>query len=214
MKKKVLIIFGGKSCEHDISIVSTFQCLKCFDEYLYEIYMVYIDAKGVWRYVSKFSLDEFLNNREKFKEAQLGINDNILYKKSKNGNFKKLTKIDVVFPIMHGLNGEDGTLAGLLKLSNIPFVGCDTISSSIGIDKTLFKKCCNNLSVLKYDVVGIEDLKNARDLKEKILNNIGFPCIIKPSKLGSSIGIEFCKNEENLLNLIKKSLNFDKKVII
>jgi len=214
MKKKVLIIFGGMSCEHDISIVSTFQCLKNFDAYLYDIILVYIDKNGVWRLVNELSLESFLKNREKLKEVQLGINENVLYKKVGNGKYKKVSNIDMVFPIMHGLNGEDGAIAGLLKMSNIPYVGCDNESAVIGIDKILFKKCCNNLPLLKYEVVEINDIKNIENIKDRVKNKIGYPCIIKPSKLGSSIGINFCKNEENLLNLLKNSLNFDKKLII
>lgn len=213
MKKKVLILFGGKSCEHDISIISTFQVLKNFNEYLYEIYLVYIDKNGKWKFVEDRDLNMFLIKREKYCLVQLGVNENVLYKQKRNGKYCKLSEINVVFPILHGINGEDGSVAGLLKLSNIPFVGCDHISAGIGIDKSLFKKCISSLPNLKYFEVSFNDL-NEDKLIKRIREEIGFPCIIKPSMLGSSIGINICKNEENLINLLKKSLNFDKKVII
>ena len=212
MKKKILILFGGKSCEHDISIISTFQCLKFFDEYLYEVFLVYIDKSGVWRYVDRYNdLEKFLISRGNLKKVQLGVNENILYVNSRK-KYKPLTNIDVVVPIMHGINGEDGCIAGLLNMSKFPFVGSDNISSSIGIDKSLFKKVCDN--VLPSIVLNFQNLLNEENLIKDVQKNIGFPCIIKPSRLGSSIGIEICKNKENLIDNVKKSLIFDKKVII
>ena len=213
MKKSILILFGGKSCEHDISIISTFQCLKYFNEYLYKIILVYIDKNGVWRLVDNHSnINKFLQNREKFKEVQLGVNENILYVKRGN-KYIPQSSVDVVFPIMHGINGEDGSIMGLLQMSNIPYVGCNHIASAIGIDKFLFKKVCNKDNVLPIKTISYDDLIDESFIKT-IKKEVGFPCIIKPNKLGSSIGIEKCENEENFINLVKKSLKFDEKVVI
>ena len=214
MKRKVLILFGGKSYEHDISIVSAFQCVKAFDEYLYDISLVYIDLSGKWRLVKKYSLEHFLSVREKLQEVQLCVNDNYLYIKGKSGKYKQLSAIDVVFPIMHGLNGEDGCIAGYLSLSNIPYVGSDNVSSAIGIDKSLFKKVCNNLPVVDYVEFSNFEPDRFDNKVEFVDKKVGFPCIIKPVKLGSSIGINYCENKDNFEKLLKKSLNFDKKVII
>lgn len=213
MKKNVLIIFGGRSYEHDISVVSAFQTLKSFDEYLYNIILVYIDVNGDWRLIKSRTIDNFLKERDKAFKVELGINDGVLYKKKKH-KLKRFFKVDIVFPVVHGINSEDGNIAGYLNIVNIPYVGCDNVSSAIGIDKDKFKKVCNELGVLNAVVVNEEDANNDTLFKEKITNNISFPCIVKPNRLGSSIGINYCENAENLLKNIKKSLNFDKKVII
>ena len=213
MKRNVLILFGGKSCEHDISIVSAYQCLKCFDEYLYKVYCVYIDKEGVWRFVKDTNFDHFMENRKHLKECQLGINENVLYLRS-GKKYKAYADIDVVFPVLHGINGEDGCIAGVLAMSNIPYVGSNNASSSIGMDKFLFKKVCDELPVLDYLKFDHEDIDCEEKIIENVNKNIGFPCIIKPCRQGSSIGVNICKNGENLLNLLKKSLNFDEKVIV
>lgn len=212
MRKNVLIVFGGRSCEHDISIVSAFQCLKAFDEYLYNIKLVYIDKLGKWRLVKNFDIDNFLKQRESLDIVQLGTNDNVLYIK-KGKKYKPLISIDIVFPILHGVNGEDGAIMGQLKMSNIPYVGCNNLTSAIGLDKSIFKKVCSKLPVLPSLEVTADDVGNEEILQKKVSSKVGFPCIIKPSRLGSSIGIQICKNKENLINLLKKSLNFDKKVV-
>ena len=118
MKKNILIVFGGRSYEHDISIVSTFQCLKSFDEYLYNIVLAYIDISGNWRLIKSRNLNGFLQERFRAVNVELGINDGVLYRKNKN-KLKRLCCIDVVFPIIHGLNCEDGNLAGYLNIVNI-----------------------------------------------------------------------------------------------
>lgn len=209
MKKNVLVIFGGRSYEHDISIVSTFQCLKSFDEYLYDLYLVYIDINGDWRLIKSRAMKDFIKERSIAQKITLCPNDHVLYKKFKS-KIKKVCKIDIVFPIVHGINSEDGNLSGYLTTINIPYVGCDNISSSIGIDKDKFKKVCANLGVLNCLSIDEYDLINDTKLAEKIL----FPCIIKPNRLGSSIGINCCKNSENLTKSVKNSLKFDKKVVI
>jgi len=213
MMKKVLIIFGGRSYEHDISIVSTFQCLKAFDEYLYDISLVYIDMKGEWKLIKSRTPSEFLKERDNACIVELGINDCVLYKKMKN-KLKKICNIDIVFPIVHGINSEDGNLAGYLNTIGIPFVGCDNVSSSIGIDKEKFKKVCTELGVLNCIGIDETNFDESGNLETQIADKIIFPCIIKPNRLGSSIGINICKNNEDLIKNIKKSLSFDKKVIV
>ncbi len=213
MRKNVLIVFGGRSCEHDISIVSTFQCLKSFDEYLYNVILVYIDKLGKWRLVKNHNVDNFLKSRDSLDVVQLGVNENVLYIK-KGKKYRPLYNIDIVFPILHGVNGEDGCIMGLLKMSGIPYVGCDNLTSAIGLDKSIFKKVCLDLPILPSLEIGFEDIDNEENLQKRVTSKVGFPCIIKPSRLGSSIGIQICKNKENLLKLLKKSLKFDKKLIL
>jgi len=212
LSKNLLIIFGGKSSEHDISIISAFQFINSCDEYLYNMVPVYIDKNGIWHYVKNISMNDFLKNKDSLPICQLGVNENYLY--IKKGNiYKRKFNIDVAIPILHGVNGEDGAIAGLLKLSNIPFVGSDSISSAIGMDKLLFKKVCKDFNILPVECIENCNIEN-EDLIDKISENIGFPCIIKPCRQGSSIGINICENKENLLENIKKSLKFDKKVLI
>ena len=215
MKKNVLILFGGRSCEHDISIISAFQCVKYFNNSLYDVTMVYIDSEGYWRLLEKNdNVDNFIKHKSRLKEVQLGINDHFLYIKKKN-NLKKLKEIDIAFPILHDVNGEDGAIMGLLNMLNMADVGCSQLSSGIGIDKSVFKRVCNDLPVLSSVDVNEENIiNNEESIISVIEKKIGFPCIIKPSRLGSSIGINVCKSRDELSTLICKSIKFDKKLVI
>ena len=212
MKKNILILFGGKSTEHDISIISTFYVNKFVDEYLYNVYLVYIDKCGNFNYLKNVkTLNDFINTKKIIRVNLVGKS---LYE-NKDKKLKKVCDIDCVLPIMHGVNGEDGSVDGFLKLNNIARATPNIDVAAIGMDKGTFKKCVGDVAcVLNCVEVTNKDLYNDKQIINKIKENIGFPCIIKPARQGSSIGIEICENEENLLKLIKKCLKFDKKLII
>lgn len=210
--KNLVVLFGGNSSEHDISIVSAFYVKKYLDEYLYNVSMIYINKK------QEMFLCKNCNNVKDFvtmkKFSCVAICGNYLYLKY-NHKLKTLKKIDVVLPIMHGVNGEDGTIDAFLKFNNLCRVTPNMCTACIGMDKTLFKKVVgSDVSVLPYEEVCGVDLENSSGLIDRVRDKVGFPCIIKPARQGSSIGIEVCENSEKLIELIKKSLKFDKKLII
>ena len=212
MKKNIVVLFGGNSSEHDISIVSAFYVRKFLDEYLYNVDMVYINKKQeLFLCKDCKNLKDFLSNK---KIKRVAICDEYLYFKNKQ-KLKPYKLIDVVLPILHGVNGEDGTIESYLKFNNLCRVTPNLFTACVGMDKALFKKVIENLiSVLPFVEVNDFNMGDIKIIESEIEKRIGYPCIIKPARQGSSIGIEICENKENLQNLLKKCLKFDKKLII
>ncbi len=211
------IFYGGKSVEHDISIITAIQVMKNLDKDKYNITPIYIDENNNW-YVLEDYLDVNIYANKECKGISLvcGMDRGYLVKKSLIG-YKKYKKVDVAINCMHGLNGEDGTLAGLLELNNIAYVGSGVLASSIGMDKVIQKDVLkiNNLPVVDYMYFLKKDYTDDKeDILNKIENKINYPLVVKPANLGSSIGINISKNREELQKNIEIALNFDKKIII
>lgn len=202
--KKLAVIFGGKSTENAVSVKSAKSILNNLDKSKYEIYPIYIDKNGTW---FDFESGKIIENIE-----------------------KALKKADIVFPVLHGLYGEDGTIQGMLELFGIPYVGCKVLASSIGMDKVyskivfekagisqtkhIYAKALNDDSFLyinsKLDEQNI-DMENLLKICE---NELTFPMFVKPSNSGSSIGVSKADNLEELKQSILNAFRFDKKVII
>ena len=215
--KNLAIFYGGKSAEHDISILTAIQVMKNLDVKKYKLFPIYINQNNEWSILEDYlNLNIYANKNFKGKKIVNGFFEkNIIYK-SKFG-FKKLECIDIAINCMHGLNGEDGTLSGLLELNNIPYVGSGVIASGIGMDKVLQKDIfvANDIPCAKYTQIYEQQfINNKEECLEDIEKNIKYPMVIKPANLGSSIGINISKNREELVKNIEIALNFDKKVII
>lgn len=196
--KKILILFGGNSTEHYISCKSAKSIAENIDKDLFTYEMAGISFDGDWY---KFNDDFSYLENGNWMESRIFLIDNII---------EYLKKFDVVFPITHGNNGEDGKLQGMLDLFNIRYVGCNTSSSVIGFDKSLSKLMFNYLNVpqVPYVVVG-----NKYSL-DSIIESLGFPVIVKPCCGGSSIGISKANTKKELSKSIKNSLKYDDKIII
>lgn len=208
MKKNVVILFGGESSEHDISVVSGFYIKRYFDEYLYNINMVYMDKNHEFYLLEKCNTINDFVAKKSFK--QVCLFDGVMYL-IKGKKIKQLLKVDVVFPILHGVGGEDGVIDGFLKINNFCRVTPDVLTGAVGLDKSMFKRALSNfVPMLPF----VELKRGEKCPSDFIKENVGFPCIVKPASQGSSIGIEICKNEENFEKNVKKCLKFDKKVII
>ena len=205
-KIKLGVIFGGTSTEHDVSVVSGKSVLKHLNKNKYEIFPIYISKDGEW-----FKYNE-TNKNSKI--------DNIC---------EYLKNIDVVFPVLHGLGGEDGTIQGLLELLKIPYVGSKVLGSSICMDKvytkTIFEKADINqaeyIYVKKYgdNFVYVEkdfseEIFDIYELIQKITEKLEFPMFIKPSNSGSSVGINKVNNIDELKNAIEYAGLFDKKILV
>ena len=203
-KIKLGVICGGMSTENEVSVVSASYVLSNLNKEKYEIYPVYIDKNGQWWEI----LDEF-------KPRKFG--EEITKKEKIENEFKYLKNLDVIFPVLHGLYGEDGTIQGLFELLQIPYVGCHVLASSVGMDKVIMKDVfvANDIPCVKY----VSFYKNEYNANKNdiILNSevkLGYPIIVKPANLGSSIGINISQNREELQKNIKIALNFDEKVIL
>lgn len=214
MKKNIIVLFGGESTEHDISIITGVQTLNNIDAYLFNIIPVYINKNGVAITSKKFfDINTFKSNVYGKRVIFEGASGCI-----KIGNaFAKKIHIDCAVACMHGKNGEDGVISGMLKFAGIPYTCGDVLSSAIACDKVIFKDILKSLNVgyVPYvSVTSIDYSKSKSACVKKILTSVGLPVIIKPANLGSSIGIEICKTRRNLIKCIENALKFDKKLLI
>ena len=215
-KIKVGIIFGGMSTENEVSVVSAGSILGNIDRKKFEVFPIYIDKKGKW-YI-------FI---EDGKKRELGAEvENII----EIENIEEyLQKLDVVFPVLHGLYGEDGTIQGLFELLKIPYVGCRVLASSVGMDKVytkiVFEKAGLNQTpyeyVRKYKDTYIyidknfnEKILDLKEIAKKITENLRFPMFVKPSNSGSSVGVKKAENEKELIENIEYASKFDNKILI
>ncbi|MBR4305693.1 MAG: D-alanine--D-alanine ligase [Ruminiclostridium sp.] len=224
MKIKVGVFFGGKSVEHEVSIISAIQAINSIDKNKYEVIPIYI-TKNSEMYVGEKigDISAYRNIPALLKESTrvILINDGnkvILsrYPAKKFGN-NTLDYIDVAFPIVHGTNVEDGALQGYLQTLGLPYVGCDVLSSAVGMDKyvmkTVFKD--NDIPVLDCMIAHINDYaKDEEGVKARIKEKIGFPLIVKPVNLGSSVGIELARNEEELDEALDNAFTYASRLLI
>jgi D-alanine-D-alanine ligase len=224
MKKKVAVIFGGRSVEHEVSVISGLQVLENIDESKYTAVPIYINKEGKW--FTGDSLRKFKNYKENnlndLKEIVVvpTNNDYNLYTQPESvGLFGKkvVESVDVAFPVIHGTNGEDGTIQGVFELMNIPYVGGGVLSSSVGMDKVLMKDVfkANNLPVVNY-VWFYRSMweENRNEIINNIKNKLEFPLFVKPANLGSSVGISKAKDEDSLISAIEIAVRYDRKIII
>lgn len=193
----VLLIFGGNSSENEISRKSAKAIIQNIDEDKYKLTSVYIDKNNKW-----YLFNDLINI-----DNDSWIKDNLLIK-----NIIEFVKqFDIVFPIIHGTNGEDGKLQGMLELFNIPFVGCKTTTSAIGMDKAFSKMIFNYLNIKQTNFLIINSNKYNY---LNIIKKLSFPLIVKPANGGSSIGISKANNNLELIKAIKEAAKYDKKIII
>lgn len=215
-KLKIGVIFGGMSTEHDVSIVSGASVIKNLDKEKYNISPIYIDNFGKWYEVININEEYLFGDKIKNIEKI----DNII---------EYLKQLDVVFPVLHGLYGEDGTIQGMLELLKIKYVGCKILGSSIGMDKVyskiIFEKA--NIKQAKYEYIKKyndkyiyvdknfnENIYSLDDVCKVIEKKINYPMFIKPSNSGSSVGINKAKKFEELKEYIQEAGRFDKKILI
>lgn len=196
--KKILILFGGNSSEHYVSCKSAKSIVENIDKKLFKYEIVGIDFDNTWY---KFSDDLSYLKNGNWKEANILKIDNII---------KYIKEFDVVFPITHGTNGEDGKLQGMLELFNISFVGCKTLASGIGMDKGVSKVMFDKLGISQVPYLVINESYKIND----IIEQIEFPVIVKPANGGSSIGINKANDKKELVGAIKEAKKYDKKIII
>ena len=219
IKQKVSVIFGGMSTEHDVSMVSGTSILKNLNKEKYEIFPVYIDKEGKW-----FRYTKALENIE-----ILTVGDTITELEEIANPMQYLKSIDIVFPVLHGLYGEDGTVQGMLELLNKKYVGCKVLASSVCMDKVYAKVIFDRAGIKQAKYVYVRQygdryiyvdenfneevcsLEKVCDIVEK---KLGFPVFIKPSNSGSSVGINKSHNREELMEHITYAAKFDRKILI
>ncbi|MBR1677512.1 MAG: D-alanine--D-alanine ligase [Clostridia bacterium] len=216
--KNVLIFFGGVSCEHDVSVITgvlTLNALKCEK---YNPIPIYIDENGRWFSGDVLRDISFYKNFDlkKVKSVVLLPKDRCIYEKKKNG-LNKIAEVSVALNCLHGLNGEDGSLAGFLTLCDIPFASPSLFASAVSMDKYYTKLLLSGLGVnsLPYVRVCRENFyKNKRIACQFVEKRSTYPVIVKPANLGSSIGIKVVKSGEELMSALENAFKYDGKVIV
>ena len=224
MKISLAVFFGCQSVEHEVSIISAVQAMASMNRERYDIHPVYVTKNG------ETVTGEALFSIENYKDIPALIsrctpvtlirkNGKVVMTELKAGLFKKAkeTVIDVAFPIVHGTNCEDGTLQGYFEFLNLPYVGCDIISSAVGMDKAVFKDVLGRFDLPVLDCVTFYAREYALDkdkIADEIIEKIGLPAIVKPINLGSSVGIKKANDREGLLDAIDNATTFADKVLV
>jgi D-alanine-D-alanine ligase len=214
---RVGILFGGKSAEHEISLLSAKNVIDAIDKSKYEPVLIGIDKNGQWL-VNESS--DFLLNTSNPKLIALNktASQHIALAPQSQGRLVKLASgdigqtVDVVFPILHGPMGEDGTIQGLLKLANIPFVGAGVLGSAVGMDKDVMKRLLRDagIPVSKFRVFRRGDSIDF----DSVTRELGLPVFVKPANLGSSVGISKAKDKTGFEKAVTLAFRYDSKIVI
>lgn len=220
MKLKVGVIFGGRSVEHEVSIISAVQAMNNIDIDKYEIIPIYITKDLEWytggclRYIDTYKDYDLL--KRYCKKVNL-INKNGRYILQTNGIVRReIEELHLAFPVMHGANTEDGSIQGYLNIIGIPYVGSSIYSSVMTQDKVFMKQVleANKIPVTKFVWFGERFYRNKKEELFKQIENLKYPLIIKPATLGSSVGIEIITRKEEIDSTIERSFKYDSKIII
>ncbi len=215
VKKKVVILFGGQSSEHDVSCISGATVAEAVDKDKYEVYLLGITKEGRWVLVD--SIEDIRSGawRESGREALIAPSSD-RRKLVKDGDGYTEITVDVVFPVLHGLYGEDGTVQGLLKLAHIPFAGCGHLSAAITMDKFFTKVIADSVGVAQaaYEPVRDYELKDMDSVVARVEAFRDYPVFIKPSNAGSSVGITKAHNREELIKGLKLAAENDSKILV
>ena len=224
MKTNVAVFYGCRSVEHEVSIISAVQAMRAMDREKYDITPVYVTKEGeMYTGDCLFTIEEYRNLPELLKKCQkvnfLRQDGKVVMKYTAGGLFKKekTVAIDVAFPVVHGTNCEDGTIQGFFEYLNLPYVGCDILSSAVGMDKSVFKDVLKNAGLPVLDCVCFrarEYMADKSGVTAKIKEKIGFPLIIKPVNLGSSVGISKVNDENGLDEAVMLALSFADKILV
>ena len=215
VKKKVVILFGGQSSEHDVSCISGATVAEAVDKDKYEVYLLGITKEGRWVLVD--SVEDIRSGawRESGREALIAPSSDRRMLVKDGDSYTEIT-VDVVFPVLHGLYGEDGTVQGLLKLAHIPFAGCGHLSAAITMDKFFTKVIADSVGVAQaaYEPVRDYELKDMDSVVARVEAFRDYPVFIKPSNAGSSVGITKAHNREELIKGLKLAAENDSKILV
>lgn len=230
-KIQLAVLFGGRTCEHDVSIITALQCMDAVDASQYDVIPVYIARDGAWFTGQPLRSLELLRN---FKQDAPGIIRvypdvttgsralmAIERKKSVFGlsgdSLTVVARMDVALPVFHGLGGEDGTVQGLLELMNVPYTSSGLVGSAVGMDKIAMRKLFMGCGFPVLDSVWLsrdEWQQQPQAVVDKVQNMLWYPVYVKPANLGSSIGISRVEDESSLREAIEVALSYDRRVIV
>lgn len=215
-KIRVAVLFGGKSAEHEVSLQSARNVIEALDKEKYEVVPIGINKAGKWllsntsNYLLNTHNPELIQLNKSNKEVGLVVQSAgalaDIHSRESHG------KVDVVFPVLHGPYGEDGSIQGLLKLAGVPFVGAGVLGSAIGMDKDVMKRLLKaaGIPVAKFIVLQAHEKISFKEVKK----SLGMPVFIKPANLGSSVGVSKAKDEKSFKKALKDAFQYDSKILI
>ncbi|MDR1067467.1 MAG: D-alanine--D-alanine ligase [Clostridiales bacterium] len=219
-KINVAVIFGGRSPEHEISKLSVTTILANMSAEKYNIIPVYITRDGRW-----ILYDGGVENIKNLSDAQLekfGASCALSPDSSHKcflrivGDKVKRVSVDVIFPALHGSNGEDGRIQGVFEMAETPYVGCGVLSSALATDKTFSKivAATTGVTQARHIAFRADDLKNMDEAAKKVRYRLGYPCFVKPANTGSSVGVSKAANKNELIEALRNALKYDNKVLV
>ena len=225
-KLRIGVIFGGRSGEHEVSVRSARSVIDAIDKSKYDVVPIAITKEGNW--LAPAVAAELLppETQRTISTQSLGKTRDdvaIVGDPSRNGLMNlgsdsgRAERLDVVFPVLHGTYGEDGTIQGLLEMAAIPFVGCSTLASACGMDKVTMKALFQEagLPICKHLWFLRSHWRNdRRQVMRRVKREIGFPCFVKPANLGSSVGVSKATNDESLIQAVELAASYDRKIIV
>ncbi len=224
MKIKIGVIFGGRSVEHEISIITANQAMNSINKERYEIIPIYISKKGLMYTGEELldlksyrDLDSLLKKLTQITIVNDGEKINIVRFPMKNFGKNIINTIDIAFPTMHGTNGEDGTVSGYLEMLNVPYIGCDILSASVGMDKIMMRRVLKEAKIPSLDYIAFyatDYIKEEEKYIRKVEEELRYPVIVKAGNLGSSVGIKKAKNTDSLREAIEYAMQFSDRIMI
>jgi len=224
MKTNIAVFFGCRSVEHEVSIISAVQAMQAINRQKYDVTPVYVAKNGsMYTGDNLFTIENYKNLSsliDSCEKVTLMREDDIVVLKPTKSSFLKKPKtirVDLAFPIVHGTNCEDGTIAGYFEFLGLPYISCDTLSAAVGMDKAIFKDVLKSAGLPMLDCIKFrarEYARNKKQITDRILKEIGLPIIVKPVNLGSSVGISKVSTEEALENSINDAFSFADEVLV
>lgn len=215
-EKNIVVIMGGRSSEHEVSLVSAATVVENINTEVYNVIMVGITKDGQWKLIE--SLDKvrdgsWVQGRTKaILSPETGKGELILMQKDRVDT----VHVDVVFPVLHGMNGEDGTLQGLLELAQIPYVGCGVLASACSMDKFYTKIIVDAIGIRQAEFVGVRrgELTDMDEVVSRVEKELDYPVFVKPSKAGSSQGVSKAEDREGLVAALRLAAQHDSKILV
>lgn len=218
-KKNIALIFGGRSSEHEVSCISVVTVAKAVDTEKYNLYMVGITKDGHWLLADSISsvADGSWYNSEKTAVISPDTDGTLVVTDIEDTySINEIIKLDVIFPVLHGMYGEDGTIQGLFEMSGIPYVGCGVFASAASMDKFYTKLIVDTLGIRQAHFVPVlkQQLDNMDEVISRVQSVLKYPVFVKPSKAGSSKGVSKAENKEELVKALMIAAEHDYKILV
>lgn len=215
MKIKLGLLYGGKSAEHEVSMQTALAVIKALDLAKFDIYPIYITKEGSW--INGPKLTEPTESVEALTFSADKMMSPLTLQAHSTDENSESSGYDVIFPLLHGPNGEDGTVQGMLELLNLPYVGNGVLASSAGMDKVVMKNIFAQAGLPQVNYTWFIRSEWEKDMEsaiQKVEEVCGYPCFVKPANLGSSVGVSKCNTADELKKAVVEAFQFDRKIIV